>query len=415
LRLVELDGRAQPNVQATFAAPVVAAREVNGQEQPIGKATVEKGKLVTSFTPCQVRTFALRLGSPPAKGAPIAWKSLPLIYDRSVASLHGQEPSVGFDDAGHALPGELLPQELTYGGLGFKLGPMDSGKPNAITARGQTIALPKTKFNRIYLLAASAQGEQKAVFQVDGKPLEVTVPSWSGYVGQWDNRIWLRKDELGGAGARRMQRGNRQDGPAGGGLGQPGGGAGGGTPDGPGPGDGGQPGELPAGPGGALPPGGIEGAGVGGPPVGGLGGTDKAVGTPAGGGGPGGLPQGGPGVGVGRGGVGSLRVRETTEFGGLNPGYMKTTPIVWYASHHHDTDGSAKAYAYSYLYACELEVSEGAKQLTLPNNERIRVLAITVAQENGRLTAAKPLYDNLEKVVEVNSAPASGKRAERPR
>ncbi len=413
LRLVELDGRAQPNVQATFAAPVVAAREVNGQEQPVGKATLEKGKLVTSFTPFQVRTFALRIGPPPAKASPVAWKPVPLAYDRSVASLHGQEPCVGFDDAGQALPGELLPPEISYGGLGFKLGPMDSGKPNAVTARGQTIALPKTKFNRIYLLAASAQGDQKAVFQVDGKPVEMTVPSWSGYVGQWDNRIWLRKEELGSASGRRGQRGNRQGGPAVGGAEQPGG-----------PGAG--PGALPGGPGEGGQPGRPEGTGAGGP--------ENAVASPVGGGAPGEAPQGGPGVGgpgglpggpEGPGGGGQAggqdragavtRVRETTEYGGLTPGYIKTTPIAWYASHHHDTDGSAKAYAYSYLYACELEAGEGAKTLTLPNNERLRVLAVTVAQENTKLTAAKPLYDTLERVVEANSAPAAGQRTGRAR
>jgi len=362
---------------------------------------VEKGKLVTSFTPYQVRTFALRLGPPPAKGTPVAWKTVPLTYDRSVASLHGQEPSVGFDDAGQALPGELLPQELAYGGLGFKLGPMDSGKPNAMTARGQTIALPKTKFNRIYLLAASVQGDQKAEFRVDGKPLAVTVPSWSGYVGQWDNRIWLRKEELGVAGFRRGQPGNRQGGPGGGAGGMPGG---------PGQGDGGQPGAMPAGLGGNLPLGGPEGASA--PPQGGPGGPDNVGGPPLGGGAPGELPQAGPGIGGGRGAVGSLRVRETTEFGGLTPGYMKTTPIAWYASHHHDTDGSAKAYSYSYLYACELETGEGAKTLTLPNNERIRVLAVTVAQENGKLTVARPLYDTLEKALEANASPAASQRAE---
>ena len=41
LRLVELDGRPQSDVHASFAAPISAAREVSGQEQPVGSATVE--------------------------------------------------------------------------------------------------------------------------------------------------------------------------------------------------------------------------------------------------------------------------------------------------------------------------------------------------------------------------------------
>ncbi len=41
VRIVELDGREQPDVRIGFAAPVIAAREVNSQEQPIGEASIK--------------------------------------------------------------------------------------------------------------------------------------------------------------------------------------------------------------------------------------------------------------------------------------------------------------------------------------------------------------------------------------
>src|SRR5207244_10888797 len=63
VRLVEMDGKASQNVRVTFPAPVIAAREVNGQEQPVGSATVMGGELVTSFGTYQPRTFALKLGA----------------------------------------------------------------------------------------------------------------------------------------------------------------------------------------------------------------------------------------------------------------------------------------------------------------------------------------------------------------
>ena len=69
VRMVELDGKAQPDVRVSFAAPVTAAREVNGQEQPIGAASVRDGSLATSFAPYQPRTFALRLAPSPTKVA----------------------------------------------------------------------------------------------------------------------------------------------------------------------------------------------------------------------------------------------------------------------------------------------------------------------------------------------------------
>src|SRR5205823_996503 len=40
VRLVELDGKRQNDVHIGFAANVIAAREVNGQEMPIGKARI---------------------------------------------------------------------------------------------------------------------------------------------------------------------------------------------------------------------------------------------------------------------------------------------------------------------------------------------------------------------------------------
>src|SRR5262249_48316502 len=53
VRLVEMDGQKQPDVQIKFAAPVVAAREVDGQEMPLGEAKVSQGALVASFEPYQ--------------------------------------------------------------------------------------------------------------------------------------------------------------------------------------------------------------------------------------------------------------------------------------------------------------------------------------------------------------------------
>ncbi|HEV2764841.1 MAG TPA: glycoside hydrolase family 38 C-terminal domain-containing protein, partial [Pyrinomonadaceae bacterium] len=60
VRLVELDGKPLPNVRLRFAGAVASAREVNGQEQPVGPARVSRGELVTSLGPYQLRTFAVR-------------------------------------------------------------------------------------------------------------------------------------------------------------------------------------------------------------------------------------------------------------------------------------------------------------------------------------------------------------------
>ncbi|HEY3928677.1 MAG TPA: glycoside hydrolase family 38 C-terminal domain-containing protein [Candidatus Koribacter sp.] len=81
--------------------------------------------------------------------------------------------------------------------------------------------------------------------------------------------------------------------------------------------------------------------------------------------------------------------------GKIDPGFIKRAQIAWYASHRHDRDGSNEPYAYSYLFAFPMELPAGAKTLTLPKNEKIRVLAVTVAGDHAAAEAAQPLYDVL--------------------
>jgi alpha-mannosidase len=205
IRLVELDGKTNSGVQVAFAAPVIAAREINAQEQPLGEAIMTGGKLQVDFTPCQPRTFAVKL-SPPATLLP-AVKSVPvsLPYNRSVASLHGKESFLGFDDAGNALPGELLPKELSYNGIRFELGPAEQGKPNAVATAGQKIQLPAGSFNRVYLLAAAARQagvnlgpypDEPATFLAGGQSNNLEIQGWTGFIGQWDNRLWTTGDQV---------------------------------------------------------------------------------------------------------------------------------------------------------------------------------------------------------------------------
>jgi alpha-mannosidase len=82
---------------------------------------------------------------------------------------------------------------------------------------------------------------------------------------------------------------------------------------------------------------------------------------------------------------------------GITPGFIKRAPIAWFASHHHTTAGVNEAYGYSYLFAYEIEVPVNAVTLTLPNNDQIRILAITGSNERERVKPARPLYDTLER------------------
>ena len=78
-------------------------------------------------------------------------------------------------------------------------------------------------------------------------------------------------------------------------------------------------------------------------------------------------------------------------------GFIRPAPLAWFASHHHRPDGLSEAYAYSSLFAYALDIPAGAKTLTLPDDERVRVLAVTVSDEADAVRPAQPLFDWLER------------------
>ena len=190
VRMVELDGEAATHVEVKFAGPISSAREVNGQELPVGPATLNDGALETSFSAYQPRTFALKLGDPPAHANSVRSQPVKLNYDLAAASNDDTKSVGGFDSKGDALPAEMLPKTIDFNGVEFDLAPAATGRPNATVAHGQTIELPRGDFNRVYLLAASADGDQKATFEVGGRSHELTIGNWGGFIGQWDTRIW---------------------------------------------------------------------------------------------------------------------------------------------------------------------------------------------------------------------------------
>jgi alpha-mannosidase len=185
---------------------------------------------------------------------------------------------------GDSLPAEMLPEQVDFNGVEFKLAQAKTAAPNAIVARGQSIRLPVGHFDRVYVLAASANGDQKVAFEAGGKKSKVDVEDWGGFVGQWDDRLWSASDTSHDNYGRLI---------------------------------------------------------------------------------------------------------------GLKPGFIKRADLAWYCSHHHNAAGQNVPYAYSYLFAYRIDVAPGTTTLKLPNNENVRILAISVANESAEAKPARPLYDVL--------------------
>ncbi len=284
VRMVELDGKPQRDVRISFNTAILSARVVNGQEQPIASTPVNDGKLVTSFSAYQPRTFAIKLQTAPTQTASVHSAPVPLHYDLATASNDGTKSGAGFDGSGNALPAEMLPEQITFDDVQFQLAPARTAAPNAVVAKGQSIQLPDGQYNRVYLLAASADGDQKATFRAGDHAVELNIQDWGGFIGQWDDRRWSSKD-------------TSQD--------------------------------------------------------------DYGAMT------------------------------------GITPGYIKRASIAWYCSHHHNAAGENVAYRYSYLFAYAIDLPAGARTIALPRNDKIRILAISVADQGAEIKPAQPLYDVL--------------------
>ncbi len=192
IRVQELFGQDAKGVKAVFAAGIISAREVNGIEETIGKAVVENGQLVFDLTSYQPKTFAVKIGKPATTLSKKTSQWLALNYDTDGVSFDGNRTDGDFDGKGNTYPAELWPSEIASNDIVFKMGSSADGQKNFISGKGQVINLPEGRFNTVYILAAAASQDSKVEFKVDGKPVKVTIPYYSGNIGQWDSRDFTK-------------------------------------------------------------------------------------------------------------------------------------------------------------------------------------------------------------------------------
>lgn len=189
VRVQELHGRPSKDVSLEFAASVVEAFEVDGQERRIGDARVVDGKLRFDIASYEPKSFAVRLAEKPrSKPLPKA-VPLKLPFNVDVATMDGDRSDGAFTEDGRSFPAEELPRQLVHGDVPFVLGSVADGEKNAVACAGQTTALPDGAFTELHLLAA-ADRDVVAGVSVDGELQSVAFQAWTGFVGQWDDRVW---------------------------------------------------------------------------------------------------------------------------------------------------------------------------------------------------------------------------------
>ena len=274
------DGQAcVERARSKMSNSIVSAQEVDGQERPLGKATVQNGALVASVQGFGLKSYRVQLATtrillPQPVSKPVALK-----YDLDVVSTDENDGDGAFEP-GLSYPAEQFPKTLKTGGVTFNAGrdrrrgeeraggERARGSRSRRATTGCTSSPPRRRTRR----RPSRSGQERpAAF----------VPTWDGYVGQWDLRLW----------------------------------------------------------GGPQP--------------------EQAFDWR--------LP-----------------------FVGLAPGFVKKAEVAWYASHTHHAGKGNGPYEYTYLFKQGFDVPKGATTFTLPNDQAVRVFALTLRQGHPRGDASPP-------------------------
>ncbi|MBF0196152.1 MAG: alpha-mannosidase [Planctomycetes bacterium] len=192
LRLQELTGKPVGPMHISFAAPIAEAWEVNGQERKIGPAKFKGNKLFLDMGTYGIHSFAVRLQKTNAKLSAVQSQPVPLNYNVDVFSHDKKRADGDMDGSGRTMPAEILPKSLKWKGVNFTLGSTESGAKNAVACTGQSIQFPKGDFDKVMLLVA-ANERLETEFSLGNQKVMRTIPAWTGFIGQYDNRLWDRE------------------------------------------------------------------------------------------------------------------------------------------------------------------------------------------------------------------------------
>ena len=184
LRLNEMSGKPLEQGEICFAAPIEAAYVLNGVEERQAEARFEGNRLIVSsgrFAPStylvKLRTSDIRLNAPSSL-------SVDLPCNDCAFTVDAFNRQGNLDGKGNSYAAELVPEEIVSEGVVFRVS-NDVERKNVVKCDGQRIVLPQGNYGRVYLLAASLDGDRDAEFAVDGKSFRCPVPCYSGFFGQW--------------------------------------------------------------------------------------------------------------------------------------------------------------------------------------------------------------------------------------
>ena len=142
---------------------IESAREIYASEENKGNATVKDGKLITSFKPYEIKSFALKLKKSSLDTQKVESTPLDLPFDKNIITEKGQ-----MGDFEYTIPNTLVPDEIMANGVRYDI---NKSNKNSLICSAQRIKLDKDK-NRLVFLCASMAGDKTAEFILGDKKIK---------------------------------------------------------------------------------------------------------------------------------------------------------------------------------------------------------------------------------------------------
>lgn len=180
VRVYENTGKAHSG-KLTFSSEIAEAQELNGNEEFIGHASAKGAALNIEMEAFGIKTFLVKFYRHDLSS--IRQATIPLDFTTSAATFNAYRSDANIDLSGGSYAAELLPSSIEHDGIHFVL--QDPLGANALRCCGEEIALPEGNWNSVYMLVASTKKDQRVAFEVGGQKQEVTVPRYTGFIGQW--------------------------------------------------------------------------------------------------------------------------------------------------------------------------------------------------------------------------------------
>ena len=183
VRLNEISGEEQKNIQISFLNKIKKASEVYGNEEYKSNVDILNGNITFDIKPFEIKSFAIELESN-NNDIDELYKTLDLEYNTNGITNDESKVNVILQGSGCSLPQELLDREIKVANIPFKIENKNLSK-NMVVMRDQTIKLPEGS-KKLYMIAASTLGNRKIAVKCDNIEKSFTIDDMKEPYGSWD-------------------------------------------------------------------------------------------------------------------------------------------------------------------------------------------------------------------------------------